>query len=85
MYWDANNLYRGAMSFGWFQIEKKAILDLKEIHGKIRSRSKFEWSRDNIRIEKIILAPTLVKKIFLEVSALLAVRHAAILNNIREN
>ena len=36
MYWDANNLYRRAMSFGWFQIEKKAILDLKEIHGKIR-------------------------------------------------
>ena len=52
------------MSFGWFQIEKKAILDLKEIHGKIRLTSKFEWSRD-IRIEKIILAPTLVKKFFL--------------------
>ena len=23
MYWDANNLYRRAMSCGWFQIEKR--------------------------------------------------------------
>ena len=37
--------------------------------------SKFEWTLDNIRIEKIISAPILPAKFFLEVSALLAVRH----------
>ena len=36
---------------------------------------KFEWTLDNIRIEKIISAPILAKKLFLEVSALLAARH----------
>ena len=37
--------------------------------------SKFGWTYDNIRIEKIIAAPILPPKIFLEISALLAVRH----------
>ena len=38
--------------------------------------SKSEWMLDNIRIEKIILAPNLGhKKLFMEVSALLDVRH----------
>ena len=41
---------------------------------KLNKTSKFQWTLDNIRIEKIILAPILPKNFF-EVSALLAVRH----------
>ena len=37
--------------------------------------SKFEWMLDNIRTEKIILAPIWAAKFFLEVSALLDVRY----------
>ena len=37
--------------------------------------SKFEWTLDDIRIEKIISAPIPAKNSFLEVSALLDVRH----------
>ena len=36
--------------------------------------SKSEWTLDNIAIEKIISAPILAKRFFLEVSALVAVR-----------
>ena len=39
----------------------------------IRKTSKFEWTLDDIRIEKIILAPIWATKHFLEVSALLNV------------
>ena len=35
--------------------------------------SKFKWTLNNIRIEKIIAAPILPQKFFLEVSALIAV------------
>ena len=38
-------------------------------------RNKFEWKLNNIRLEKIISAPMLPQKSFLEVSALQAVRH----------
>ena len=37
--------------------------------------SKFEWKLDDIRIEKIISAPISATKYFLEISALLDVRH----------
>ena len=37
--------------------------------------SKFEWTLDDTRIEKIISAPILATKYFLEVSDLLDVRH----------
>ena len=40
-------------------------------------KSKFEWTLDNIRIEKIIYAPIWATKSLLEVSALLDVRHCA--------
>ena len=38
-------------------------------------RNKFEWTLNIIRLEKIISAPMLAPKFFLEVSALEAVRH----------
>ena len=38
-------------------------------------RNKFEWKLNIIRLEKIISAPMLPPKFFLEVSALPAVRH----------
>ena len=37
--------------------------------------SKFEWTLDDIRIEKIISVPILATKFFLEVSSLLDARH----------
>ena len=37
--------------------------------------SKFEWTLDNIRIEKIISVPIWATRFFLEVSALLDARH----------
>ena len=37
--------------------------------------SKFEWTLNNIKIEKIVSAPIWVTKLFLEVSALLDIRH----------
>ena len=37
--------------------------------------SRFEWTVDNIRIEKTISAPILVVIFFFEVSAVLDVRH----------
>ena len=40
----------------------------------IITRSKFEWTLDNIRKEKIILASIWATKLFLEVSALLEIR-----------
>ena len=39
--------------------------------------SKFEWTLNHIRIEKIIAAPIWATKLFLEVSVLLDVRHCA--------
>ena len=43
---------------------------------ELSKTSKFEWTLDNIRIEKIISAPIwLTEKFFSEVSALLDVRH----------
>ena len=37
--------------------------------------SRFEWTLDDIRIENIILAPIWATKLFLQLSALLDIRH----------
>ena len=41
----------------------------------LKGRSKFKWTLNNIRIEKVISVPISVTKAFFEVSALLDVRH----------
>ena len=47
---------------------------MKKIKKSIKA-SKFEWTLDDIRIEKIISAPIRNTKLFLEVSALRDVTH----------
>ena len=47
--------------------------------------SKFEWTLDNIRIEKIILASIWATKLFLEVSALIDIRHCLKLQSRKTN